>query len=363
MWCHLTKQPHSPRISLFELTREALAISTARLKVTAIVMLISAVGTFIPLAINASADNARSDALTALDRPEQRIVTVNDSWFGQQGSSLDPDTISQLRALSIVEGLTALGTVQDTKPIQGWPTSERVPMVDILSGNEYTDDPCGSVRLPQTHTESPRTLHLALEPAFITVAGQRQTETHPFADPALATRNICDWTSARRVLILVDEPASVQRLVDLVPSFGGFNLSVSVPDDLDALRQDVASGLSDSARQLRNLAMLGAGLLVGAAAYMTNTSQTRHMARRRALGATRSDIAFLILTQVAMSVTAGALIAITAAIAAASTLHYPIDGSLVAAVAITITLTSLLASIPTALIVANRDPAKVLRVP
>lgn len=351
------------RTSLRKLILEAFAISRARRTATAIVMLIAAAGTFIPLAVSAQAQNARSDALTALDRPEQRIVTITDNDFAQQSTTLDPAAISQLRELSIVDDLIALGTVQDTRRSEGWPTGERIAMVDVLAVDEGLNDPCGSVRLPQAHTGSARTLHLALEPAFIGVAGQRQTESHPFADPGLATRNVCDWTAARQVLILVDEPASVQRLISLIGSFGGINLAVSVPDNLDALRQDVTTGLSDSARQLRNLAMLGAGVLVGASTFVTNTTQTRHMARRRALGATRSDIAILILTQVAISVTTGVLIAVAAATVGASILHYPIDWSLVVAVAVTIGLTSLLASLPVASISANRDPAKVLRVP
>ncbi|MDE0065448.1 MAG: hypothetical protein OXN44_01095 [Acidimicrobiaceae bacterium] len=354
---------HHRRTSLVRLTREALAILAARRTVTAIVMLIAAVGAFIPLAISAGAQNARSDALTALDRPEQRIVRITDNEFDQPSATLDPATVSQLRELSIVDNLIALGTVQDTRPAAGWPTSERIPMVDVLSVDGGQDDPCGSVRLPQTHRGSTRTLHLALEPAFIAVVGQRQTEAHPFADPGLATRSICDWTSARRILALVDEPASVQRLVGLVGSFGGLNLSVSVPDDLEELRQDVATGLSDSARQLRNLAMLGAGFLVGATTFATNTAQTRHMARRRALGATRSDVAILILAQVGASVVAGVLIAVSAFTAGDAILHYPIAWSLVMAVAVNIGLTSLLASLPVALIAANRDPARVLRVP
>lgn len=67
--------------------------------------------------------------------------------------------------------------------------------------------------------------------------------------------------------------------------------------------------------------------------------------------------------QVAGAVAAGVLIAVAAVIVGASSLHYPIDGSLVLAVATTIGLTSLLASLPVALIAANRDPARVLRVP
>ena len=359
----MTDELHSRRIGLLALTVEALAIAAARRTVTAIVVLIAAVGAFIPLAVSAQADNARSDALEALDRPEQRIVTVTDSEFTQASTTLDPATVSQLGELSIVERLTALGTTQDTRPIEGWPTSERIPTVDVLSLDGSTDDPCGSVRLPQTYTGSTQTLHLALEPAFIAVAGQRQPESHPFANPVVATRNVCDWAAARQILILVDKPASVQQLVGLVPSFGGLNLAVNVPDDLEQLRRDVATGLSDSARQLRNLAMLGAGFLVGATTFATNTTQTRHMARRRALGATRSDVAFLVLAQVAVSVAAGVLIAVTAAVASASSLDYPIDGSLIAAVSITIGLTSLLASVPVALIAATRDPARVLRVP
>ncbi len=354
---------HSRRTSLVTLARESLAILAARRAVTAIVMLIAAVGAFIPLAVSAQAQNARSDALTALDRPEQRTVTITDNEFTQQSTSLDSATISALRELSIVDNLIALGTVQDARPAAGWPTSERIPMVDLLSVGGGQNDPCGSVRLPQSHRGSIRTLHLALEPAFIAVAGRRQIEAHPFADPGLATRSICEWTSARRILVLVDEPASVQRLVGLIGSFGGLNLSVSVPDDLEELRRDVATGLSDSARQLRNLAMLGAGFLVGATTFVTNATQTRHMARRRALGATRSDIAILILTGVGASVVAGVLVAVAAATVGASILHYPMDWSLVAAVAITIGLTSLVASLPVAAVAANRDPARVLRVP
>lgn len=330
---------------------------------TAVVMLIATVGALIPLAINIQAHKSRSDALATLDRPEQRIVTVTDSTFGQGTTFLDASTVSQVRELSIVNRLTVLGTLQDTKPLTGWPGSERIPTVDVLSIDDRSDDPCGSVRLPQALTESHRTLHLAIEPAFIAVAGKRQTESHPFADPVVATRNVCDWSAAQQLLILVDESASVEPLIHFVASFGGINLTVSVPDSLEGLRQEVAAGLSDSARQLRNLAMLGTGFLVAATTFITNMTQTRHMARRRALGATRSDIAILILAQVAMLASAGVLVAISAVAAGALGWSYPLDGTLVAAVAITIILVSVVASIPLALIAANRDPAKVLRVP
>lgn len=359
----MADEQHSRRTSLISLSLEALAIMVARRTVTTIVMLISAVGTFIPLAVSAEAQNARSDALTALDRPEQRIVTITDSKFAQPNTGLDPVTVSHLRELSIVNDLIALGRVQDARPAAGWPTSERIPMLDVLSVGDDQQDPCGSVRLPQSHLGSDRTLHLALEPAFIAVAGRRQAETPPYADPDLATRRICSWNSARQVLVLVDEPESVQRLVSLVPSLGGLNLSVSVPDDLKGLREDVATGLSDSARQLRNLAMVGAGLLVGATTFATNTAQTRHMARRRALGAARSDITILILAQVGASVAAGVIVGVGAFAASASILRYPTDWSLAVSVAIAIGLASLVASFPVAVVAANRDPARVLRVP
>ena len=212
----MTNQQHSRRISLVKLTREALAISAARRTATAIVMLIAAVGAFIPLAVSAQAQNARSDALAALDRPEQRIVKITDSEFVQRSTTLDPATVSQLRELSIVDNLirTRNSPRHQTPPKVGRPVSGSQRSMSCQSAG--SGRPVCSVRLPQTHTGSARTLHLALEPAFIAVAGRRRTETHPFADPGIATRNICDWTAARQLLILVDEPASVQKLIDLI---------------------------------------------------------------------------------------------------------------------------------------------------
>ncbi|MCQ3812956.1 MAG: hypothetical protein KTU85_00850 [Acidimicrobiia bacterium] len=351
------------RITLLQLTREALAISIARRTVTVIVILIAAVGTFIPLVISAQAENARADALTTLNRPEQRIVKIIDNDFLQGSTTLDPPTVMQLRELSIVENLLALGTVQDTRSSRGWPVSTRIPTTDILAVDASQHDPCGSVRLPRNYGGSPHTLHLALEPAYLAVAGKRQTEPHPFADPALATRNICEWTGARQLLVLVDEPASVQRIVDLIPSFADINVTASIPDDLDELRRDLATGLSDSARYLRNLATLGAGVLVAATIFVTAGTQTRHMARRRALGATRFDVAILILGQVAMSVMLGALIATLVFSVTATNLQYLIDASLALAVVVSIILTSLVASLPVAVVAATRDPAEILRVP
>lgn len=343
---------------------EAIAIAVARRKTSTMAVLIVAAGAFIPMIVNGQAQSARSNALGALDRPEQRIITITDTEFAAGGKTLSPAMVLQLSQLSIVDGVLALGTIQDTRPAQGWPTSRRIATVDVLDTNHVNADSCGSVRLPQeASTDSTRTLHLAVEPAYIAVAGGRRPEPPPTPGPNIATRHICEWSSARQVQVLVDQPDSMDALIDIVSSIGSNNLQVSVPDDIEQLRRDVSAGLTSSAQQLRNLAMIGAGLLIAAITFVANTAQTKDMARRRALGATRSDIAVLVLTQVTLEVAGGAAIAIATYTGIASSLCYPQDESLAAAVGITILLTSLTASLPITAVAATRDPATVLRVP
>jgi len=361
----LTSSQHPSRgVGLRTLAIEAIAIAAARRKTSAMAVLIVAVGAFIPLIINGQAQNARSNALDALDRPEQRIITITDTEFAAGGTTLSPAMVLQLSQLSIVDSVLALGTIQDTRPAEGWPSSQRIATVDVLATNHVNPDSCGSVRLPQrATTDSTRTLHLAVEPAYIAVAGRRQAAPLPTPDSNTATRHVCEWLSARQVLVLVDRPTSIDALIDFISSFGGTNLQVSALDDLEQLRRDVSAGLTTSARQLRNLAMIGAGFLVATITFVANATQTKDMARRRALGATRSDIAILILTQVTSAVAGGLVIAIATFTAIASSRGFPQDEALAAAVSITILLTSLMASLPIAAIAATRDPATVLRVP
>lgn len=321
-----------------------------------------AVGALVPLAVSSRALAAKSEALAALERPEFRTIVVTDPDYAAGIGSLTTAIVAQLARLSSVEELVALGEVRDTRAAPGWPGGERIPTVDLLV-TAAPEDSCDSARLAvgSPLTRAP-TLHLATELAYIPVVGVRNAGGDPSAPPAFATLTRCSWDAAREVRLLLDRAGSIPHMVSVLVATGGGNLEVTVPSDLEALRRQVSAGLGSAATQLRNLAMVGAGLLVGGGTLTTSISQAKHFARRRALGAARSDILLIVIGQVVLTVLLGLVFGTVGYLLLTTTPRYVFDPSLAGAVGVGLLLMSLAASMPGALVAARREPGRVLRI-
>lgn len=171
----------------------------------------------------------------------------------------------------------------------------------------------------------------------------------------------------RQVYVVAESVADVDRLVAALPlvvTGRASELTVDSPAQLLELRSVVSSELATNAWRLL-LLVFGVGLLVVAITLFGAISQKRRdFGRRRALGASRSAIVVLVLTQstvaAALGTVVGLFIGLVVVWLAAGALPGP---EFVLGVAALTVLTALVASVPPALIAAYRDPVRILRVP
>ena len=101
-------------------------------------------------------------------------------------------------------------------------------------------------------------------------------------------------------------------------------------------------------------------MLGGLNVYGAVTSRRRDFGRRRALGASRSAIVALVVTQTAIVAALGA--AVGSFLIQRWTGSGP-DPSFALAVATLVILAALVSAVPPALVAAYRDPVRILRVP
>lgn len=113
------------------------------------------------------------------------------------------------------------------------------------------------------------------------------------------------------------------------------------------------------------LVILGVGLLIIAATLTGAVSQRRRdFGRRRALGATRSAIIVLVLTQTAASSVLGACVGAAGGLFAVFQLAGSLpSGAFVLGVAALAIFAALVAALLPACVAATRDPVQILRVP
>lgn len=140
--------------------------------------------------------------------------------------------------------------------------------------------------------------------------------------------------------------------------------SVATPAELVEIRAVVADELGASSRRLM-LVILGVGLLIIAVTLTGAVSQRRRdFGRRRALGATRSAIVVLVLTQTGAASMLGAGIGAAGGLIVVWQLagSLPSEAFVLGVIALAI-LAGLVAALPPACLAATRDPVRILRVP
>lgn len=166
---------------------------------------------------------------------------------------------------------------------------------------------------------------------------------------ATSPNEVANVTRSVSMLLGADEPLSV-----------GYDTSQTLAD----VRAAVAGELGQYSRRLV-LGALAAGLfLITLAIYSSVTLRKQDFGRRRALGATRSNIVTLVAMHYLLVAALG--IATGVGIATIITIRWtdaPPDITFTAAIATLALLVTIIAALPPALIAAYRDPVRVLRVP
>ncbi|MDR1152352.1 MAG: ABC transporter permease [Bifidobacteriaceae bacterium] len=142
-------------------------------------------------------------------------------------------------------------------------------------------------------------------------------------------------------------------------------VQVVSPASAAELQEQVVSGFGAYANQVFALVLILGMAMTTAVVFVDVTMARSDLGRRRALGATRGDIATLVITRTAIPTAIGAIggTAVITALAMTGTATDLPGPDFTVAVAILCLLAAALAAAPPALIAAHRDPVKALRTP
>lgn len=173
--------------------------------------------------------------------------------------------------------------------------------------------------------------------------------------------------TTRFIYVLVKDVSLVTGLKEDIRSVLHYQYSdhvdISDPSGVIALRETIQSTLASNSRQLM-LGILGIGLVISCVVSFSLVNRTRRdIGRRRALGASRSAIVLLVLTQTGASALLGAVLATGTSYLIGARISVAPPVSFGISVALLTTLVAALGAIPPALSAAFRDPVRILRVP
>ncbi|MEX2624337.1 MAG: FtsX-like permease family protein, partial [Acidimicrobiia bacterium] len=296
-------------------------------------------------------------------------------------AGLHPDAVGRIEGLSGVEWVVGLGPASDVRAAGvagGQPAAARVvfgeiPPVVVTSGWERV---AGTVlvgveaqsilglRVPAGGVESADGAGLAVVGWFdaadpLSFLDRSLLEAADPADPDPVLRSIH---------VPADRPEQVaavaEAVIAVLDPLDPASVGVETSEALAQIRAAVQGELGTFGRRLV-LMVLGAGLvLVGLNMYGTVTTRRRDFGRRRALGASRGAIVGLVTLQTAITGIVGAAIGTLIGGGVVWRLTGdPPDLQFATAVATLAVFATIAAALPPAVVAANRDPVKVLRVP
>lgn len=318
---------------------------------------------------------AEQGVLDAVDGAGPRLITVSVS---EPSPGVDAAGLQRLSSVDGVEWLLGLGAARDVRSIG----SSRV---NVAARNILTPLPPEVVvepgRLPRAGetivgTRPQRMLQL-LEPAGAllddgsaraVVGGFTSYGVIADLDRLALVQPVDQGTEhATLVYLLAREATDVERIVAAVRVLAGVspdNLAVQTAPELVELGQVLSGQLGNLSRQLA-LGAIAIGLvLVALTMTLALGARRRDYGRRRALGASRSALVVLTLAEAAIPVLLGVLFGVPLGLLAirlwVGTLP---PAGFVAAAAVLVAITGVVAPLPPAVAAALADPMRILRVP
>ncbi len=174
--------------------------------------------------------------------------------------------------------------------------------------------------------------------------------------------------SVNLIVVIARSPALVASVADAVTSVlaatDSTKVAVETSETLAQIRQLVQGQLGTFSHGLVLAILALTSVLVAVLLYGLVTMRRKDFGRRRALGASRSFIVTLLLTQTALLALTGTIAGTTAGAAVIVFSGDPLPGAdFIAAVAFLGVLTSLLAALVPAVIASRKEPIRELRVP
>lgn len=170
------------------------------------------------------------------------------------------------------------------------------------------------------------------------------------------------------ILVIAETPDLVAPLADAVLSVLAVDdptkISVETSESLAQLRALIQSQLSGSSRSLILALLAVMALLVAIILYGLVMMRRKDFGRRRALGATRSHIILLLVSQTTLLAAAGIGLGILVATVVSFLLHDSLPGAaFTLSLGILAFIASVVAALLPAIVASRREPIRELRVP
>lgn len=372
------RNPGRPRVGA--LFREALTSARSQVVTTVVAAVVVAVVCGVVFATTGRSAATEQTVLASVDLAGTRLITVSDN---DGASLLSPQSIGAIASLHGVEWVIGLGPVTDmypvSRPISGTGTSTRNVYGDLLSAVDLVDGRAPGRGTAVMGVEAEVELGLVDGVGGIRPSGSRAESVGvvgAFRSPVVASldTNVLvlsdpkDGGELRYIYVQSTTVEGVERLQaaigDVLVAGNPASITVSAPQGLIELRESIASGLGVQSR-LQMLLVLGVGLVLVSITMLGGVaSRRKDFGRRRALGASRSAIVFLVIVQATVAGCAGVVLGSAAGLTATRTLAGSLPSLEFVSGVILLTLTSVVvAALPPALAAAYSDPVLILRVP
>lgn len=352
---------------------ESMRVARSQPIVSVLVALVAAAACLSVLGTTGRTIVAEQQLLGALDESGARIVEVR-SVDGV--SAIPPDAVQRVAGISGVDWAVGLGRPFDLRP--GVNLDLRVPAIRIVgvSPAVVISDGWSEPALYVSRVSATRAGletgagSLSMSTGQVLPVQGIFTAAYPLQEMnrfvVIKDDGSPDYLD--RLVIEAADSASVPSVAAAIPDalgdHGTAGTTISEPRALLDARQVVEGRIGEYGRTVVLGVLSGALVLCGLTVFSGVVARRRDFGRRRALGATRTQLLVLVVGQSLWPALAGVAVgtAVGLAVLAADINQLPPWG-FPAGVAILVAMAVMLASLPPAILAAYRDPLRVLRVP
>jgi len=360
------------------LIKEGFAMVRSNVVASALIATIVALISGAVLATTGQTAAQEAAVLSTIDDAGTRTITIRE---GSGGPGFDRDALPRILALSDVESAIGLGQTFDVRNEArrggGAPVPTRVvfggPNADLVVTQGRWPLPgeaaVGDGAMPRLGLEVPSGSVGSVEFEPVAVVGSFRG-AGPFANLAngVLVGAAPEDTTMRLVVVVASAPEEVAGLaaavVEVLSPDDRLSLRIETSEQLANVRQAVQGELGRFSRELIVFVLAGGLALTTVTVLSAVTLRKRDFGRRRVLGASRSAIVVLVLTQTAVSAVVGSAVGTVAGLAIVRQVAEAVPPwSFVVGVGTLALLAALVAAMLPALLAARRDPVRVLRVP
>lgn len=335
---------------------------------SAVTGLLAFASVVVVVATSGQTEVARARVAAELDAPAFRVTTVASSV----PSPIRRDALEMYTTRSDVDAVLALGPAVDHRPtiLAGGGDPFPVRRGVVVGASELLARPPDRVGLlvPEAANDRPQFLAFTergAPPAPVTGTWSVNAQALPrLSDTGLLV--VDSDVIETRTLVVVSPTAqdAARHRIDAPSLFLTTDLTVETAAEFGRTAEAVSGEVDRFSRRLLIAVVAVGAALVGLVSTVSALLRARELGRRRALGASQGDVASISVIQIAIPTITGTAIAggTVGTLASLELIDAPPPGYLAATAWLLIVAAVAAATIP-ALILARRDPVRILRRP